>query len=175
MLSQAEHGGDSQALAVCLDAAFASAVRRETERQLGTLPRRDIATAALHHSRILVLSSREEAVAFANLYAAEHLIIQMSEPWEVAERITAAGSVFVGPWSPESAGDYASGTNHTLPTAGWARSHSGVNIDSFVRKITFQELSRAGLEGLSEAITTMARAEGLDAHAGAVTQRLHKL
>jgi histidinol dehydrogenase len=174
MLSQAEHGGDSQALAVCLNGAFATEVRRELTRQLASLARREIATAALVHSRIIVLPSREEAVAFANLYAAEHLIIQMSEPWEVAGKITAAGSVFIGPWSPESAGDYASGTNHTLPTAGWARSHSGVNIDSFMRKITFQELSRGGLAGLSEAITTMARAEGLDAHAAAVSVRLTK-
>jgi histidinol dehydrogenase len=112
-------------------------------------------------------------IAFANAYAAEHLIIQMDDPWSVAARIIAAGSVFIGPWSPESAGDYASGTNHTLPTAGWARSHSGVNLDSFMRKITFQELSRGGLEALSGTIVTMAEAEGLGAHAEAVRVRLN--
>ncbi len=173
MLSQAEHGIDSQAIAVCLDAGFAADVRREIERQLASLSRREIAAAALENSRIIVLPSREEAIRFANLYAAEHLIIQMSEPWDVAAGITAAGSVFIGPWSPESAGDYASGTNHTLPTAGWARSHSGVNTDSFMRKITYQELSRGGLEALSAAITTMAEAEGLDAHCNAVAVRLN--
>ncbi len=121
----------------------------------------------------MALPSREEMIDFANLYAAEHLIVQMSDPWEAAAKITAAGSVSIGPWSPERAGDDASGTNHTLPTAGWARSHSGVNLDSFMRRITFQELTRGGLESLAPTITTMAMAEGLDAHAAAVKLRLN--
>ena len=111
-------------------------------------------------------------VDFANNYAPEHLIISLADPWEAADRITAAGSVFIGNYSPESAGDYASGTNHTLPTSGWARSFSGVNIDSFMHKITYQELTPQGLKLLSSVITTMARAEGLDAHALAVDVRL---
>ncbi len=172
MLSQAEHGADSQAVLVCLDERFADAVRREIEVRLPALERRETAGRALENSRIIVLQSREDAIRFANLYAAEHLIIQMADPWGVADRITSAGSVFVGPWSPESAGDYASGTNHTLPTAGWARSHSGVNLDSFMRRITFQELSREGLNALADTITTMADAEGLDAHADAVKIRI---
>jgi histidinol dehydrogenase len=173
MLSQAEHGADSQALLVCTSEGFAAATRREIERQTALLSRRETATEALENSRIVVLGDRAAAIAFANLYAAEHLIIQMSDPWEVASKITAAGSVFIGPWSPESAGDYASGTNHTLPTAGWARSHSGVNLDSFMRRITYQELTRAGLDALAATITTMAEAEGLDAHAAAVRVRLN--
>jgi histidinol dehydrogenase len=174
MLSQAEHGADSQAILVCRDKDFAAETVREIERQLASLPRRDTATMALAGSRIVVLPSRGEMTDFANLYAAEHLIIQMSDPWEVASRITAAGSVFVGNFSPESAGDYASGTNHTLPTAGWARSFSGVNLDSFMRKITFQELTREGLQNLAETITAMAEAEGLDAHAAAVKIRIQQ-
>jgi histidinol dehydrogenase len=171
MLSQAEHGADSQAILVCNDAEFAAEVNRELERQTAALPRRDTALKALGNSRIVVLPTHDAMIDFANLYAAEHLIIQMPEPWSVAERITAAGSVFIGNYSPESAGDYASGTNHTLPTAGWASSYSGVNLDSFVRKITFQELSQAGLQSLAGTITTMAEAEGLDAHANAVKIR----
>ncbi len=173
MLSQAEHGADSQAICVCDDEDFAASVRRAIEPQLAALSRRETAEGALQNSRIVVLPTREAMIRFANAYAAEHLIIQMSDPWSVAEAITAAGSVFIGPWSPESAGDYASGTNHTLPTAGWARSHSGVSLDSFVRQITFQELSRGGLEALAPTITTMARAEGLDAHSNAVSLRLN--
>ena len=111
-------------------------------------------------------------IAFANEYASEHLIISMSEPWTVAAEITSAGSIFIGNYSPESAGDYASGTNHTLPTSGWAKSYSGVNIDSFMKKITYQELTREGLQSLSNVIVTMADAEGLDAHALAVKVRL---
>jgi histidinol dehydrogenase len=172
MLSQAEHGADSQAILVCASESFATATRREIDQQLALLSRRDTATQALENSRIIVLPSRRDMIDFANLYAAEHLIIQMSEPWEVTEQITAAGSVFIGQYSPESAGDYASGTNHTLPTAGWARSHSGVNLDSFMRRITYQELTRGGLERLAATITTMAEAEGLDAHAAAVSLRL---
>ena len=172
LLSQAEHGGDSQALLVCRSEAFARDVEQAVGRQLAALSRRDIAAEALGHSRMVVLGSEEEMVAFANAYAAEHLIISMRNAWDVAARITAAGSVFIGNYSPESAGDYASGTNHTLPTSGWARAFSGVNIDSFMRKITFQELSREGLGALAPTIVSMAGAEGLDAHANAVKIRM---
>lgn len=171
MLSQAEHGPDSQAMLVCDNADFAHAVATEVERQTALLPRRELVESSLSHSRIIVLPTRDELTAFANAYAPEHLIISMENPWAIAENITAAGSVFIGHYSPESAGDYASGTNHTLPTSGWARSCSGVNIDSFMRKITFQELTRDGLAALSSTIVTMAEAEGLHAHARAVTIR----
>ena len=172
LLSQAEHGPDSQVMLVCPDEAFARAVLDEVSRQLAALPRQDIAARALEKSRAIVFSGRETMTAFANAYGAEHLILAVERPWEIAERITAAGSVFVGPWSPESAGDYASGTNHTLPTSGWARAFSGVTLDSFLRKISFQELSREGLEALAPTITTLAEAEGLQAHANAVSIRL---
>lgn len=174
MLSQAEHGPDSQAMLVCSDAAFAHAVRAEVERQTALLPRRELVESSLSHSRIVVLKERDELTYFANAYAPEHLIISMSQPWDIAHHITAAGSVFVGNYSPESAGDYASGTNHTLPTSGWARAYSGVNIDSFMRKITFQELTCEGLASLSSTIVTMAEAEGLHAHAQAVNVRISK-
>ncbi len=172
MLSQAEHGADSQAILVCNCQQFAEQVDRALEKQAGELSRREATVRALANSRIVVLPTRGEMIDFANAYAAEHLIIQMPEPWEAAARITAAGSVFIGSWSPESAGDYASGTNHTLPTAGWARACSGVNLDSFMRKITYQELSREGLSSLAGTITAMAEAEGLDAHANAVAIRI---
>lgn len=172
MLSQAEHGPDSQAIALCDSPRLASAVAEEVERQTALLSRRELVEGSLSRSRIIVLPSREDMTEFANLYASEHLIISMSDPWDVASGITAAGSVFIGNYSPESAGDYASGTNHTLPTGGWARSMSGVNIDSYMRKITFQELTADGLRSLAPVITAMATAEGLDAHAAAVTVRL---
>ena len=127
---------------------------------------------ALRQSRIVVLDSRQKMIDFANAYAPEHLIVSMRDAWDVAAQITAAGSVFIGAWSPESAGDYASGTNHTLPTGGWARAYSGVNTDSFLRKITYQELSRKGLAALSPTIIAMAEAEGLGAHAAAVRVRM---
>lgn len=172
MLSQAEHGPDSQAIALCDSPRLASAVAEEVERQTALLSRRELVEGSLSRSRIIVLPSREDMTEFANLYASEHLIISMSDPWDVASGITSAGSVFIGNYSPESAGDYASGTNHTLPTGGWARSMSGVNIDSYMRKITFQELTADGLRSLAPVITAMATAEGLDAHAAAVTVRL---
>jgi histidinol dehydrogenase len=127
---------------------------------------------ALSCSRTVVFRDNDDAVAFAEAYAPEHLIINTARPWDIASRITAAGSVFVGSYSPESAGDYASGTNHTLPTSGWALSCSGVNMDSFMRKMTLQELTREGLESLAPTIVNMAQAEGLDAHARAVTLRI---
>ena len=172
LLSQAEHGADSQALLVCGSEEIADAVCREVERQLEKLPRKELTMKALVESRLVVLPSVEEQIEFANMYASEHLIISMKEPWKVAEQITAAGSVFIGNYSPESAGDYASGTNHTLPTSGWARSCSGVNIDSFTRKITYQELTAEGMALLGPTIVAMADAEGLDAHANAARLRM---
>lgn len=172
LLSQAEHGGDSQAVLVCQTADFARAVQRAVEEQLSQRRRGEIIREALQQSRIIVLTERADRIAFSNVYAPEHLILSMRDPWEAASQITAAGSVFIGPWSPESAGDYASGTNHTLPTGGWARAYSGVNTDSFLRKITFQELTREGLARLAPTIETMALGEGLDAHAAAVRIRL---
>jgi histidinol dehydrogenase len=172
LLSQAEHGADSQALLVCGSEEIADAVCREVERQLEKLPRKELTMKALVESRLVVLPSVEEQIEFANMYASEHLIISMKEPWKVAEQITAAGSVFIGNYSPESAGDYASGTNHTLPTSGWARSCSGVNIDSFTRKITYQELTKEGMAQLGPTIVAMAVAEGLDAHANAARLRM---
>lgn len=172
MLSQAEHGPDSQAILVASSEAVASAVMDEVERLKKQLSRAESVEGSLAHSRVIVLPSREAMTAFANTYAPEHLIISMSDPWDIAGDITAAGSVFIGNYSPESAGDYASGTNHTLPTSGWARSMSGVNLASFQHCITCQELSRDGLAGLAPVITTMAEAEGLDAHALAVKIRI---
>ena len=174
MLSQAEHGRDSQAMVVCDDRAFAEAVAAEVQRQAAMLSREDFVTDSLSHSRIIVFDGREQMVDFANMYAAEHLIVMMRDAWSVVDRITAAGSVFVGAYSPESAGDYASGTNHTLPTSGWAHSCSGVNIDSFMRKMTIQELSREGLAALAPTIVAMADAEGLQAHAEAVKVRMNE-
>ncbi len=175
LLSQAEHGPDSQVILLTDTRSMAERVQQEVETQLTRLPRRATAIRALDHSRLIVMDDRDEMIAFANAYAAEHLIISMNDPWKVAERITAAGSIFIGNYSPESAGDYASGTNHTLPTYGWARSFSGVNLDSFMRKITYQELSPEGLKALGGTIETMAAAEGLDAHKNAVTLRLASL
>ena len=172
LLSQAEHGPDSQVMLVCPSRSVAEAVVAEVARQRALLPRADFAAKALENSRAVILDTVEDIVAFADTYAPEHLILSVREPWAIADRVTAAGSVFVGPWTPESAGDYASGTNHTLPTSGWGRSFSGVNLDAFLRKMTLQEITREGLEGLAPTITAMAAAEGLDAHARAVTVRL---
>lgn len=172
LLSQAEHGPDSQVILVCDTEELAAKVQEEVQSQLELLPRKEVAVKALESSRIIVMDSLDIQIEFVNAYAAEHLIISMSEPWAIAERITAAGSVFVGNYTPESAGDYASGTNHTLPTSGWARSMSGVNLDSFVRKITYQEISREGIQQLGKTIVTMAKAEGLDAHANAAAVRM---
>lgn len=174
MLSQAEHGRDSQAIVVCDSVAFAQKVAAAVERQMAELSRADYVAESLKNSRAVVFDSREQMIAFANEYAAEHLIISMEDAWGVAAEITAAGSIFIGNYSPESAGDYASGTNHTLPTSGWAHSCSGVNIDSFMRKMTIQELSREGIESLAQTIVAMAEAEGLEAHANAVKVRIEK-
>ena len=171
LLSQAEHGPDSQVILVCSSEDIADKVQTEVDRQLELLPRKETALKALEQSRTIVMQSVDAQMEFVNMYAPEHLIISMSDPWSVAERVTAAGSVFVGNYTPESAGDYASGTNHTLPTSGWARSMSGVNLDSFVRKITYQEITREGIGQLGRTIVTMAKAEGLDAHANAALVR----
>lgn len=172
MLSQAEHGPDSQAILVCDSEAFAREAIACVEKLTLDLTHSDSVAKSLSHSRVIVFDNRDEMIRFANAYASEHLIISMSNPWEVADRIMAAGSVFIGNYSPESAGDYASGTNHTLPTSGWARAFSGVNVDSFMRKITYQELTPEGLSGLAPTVVTMAEAEGLDAHALAVKVRI---
>ena len=172
LLSQAEHGADSQVMLVTPDEATAAAVQAEVARQMEALPRAAYVQQALDKSRAVIFPDEQDRVDFANAYAPEHLILAVQDPWGFAARITAAGSVFVGAWTPESAGDYASGTNHTLPTCGWARSFSGVNLDSFYRKMTLQELTREGLQGLADTIVTMAEAEGLQAHADAVKIRL---
>ena len=171
LLSQAEHGDDSQAVLVCRSEEFAQRAIASVGEQAARLSRRDAIGNSLANSRIVVFSDPDEQIAFADAYAPEHLIVAMRDAWDAAARITAAGSVFIGGYSPESAGDYASGTNHTLPTGGWARVYSGVNTESFMRKITYQELTRGGLEALAPTITAMAEAEGLDAHANAVRIR----
>ena len=174
MLSQAEHGRDSQAIVVCNSMALAESIASEVEKQRQLLSRTDYVAESLANSRAIIFDNKSDMVAFANEYAAEHLIISMEDAWSVADRITAAGSIFIGNYSPESAGDYASGTNHTLPTSGWAHSCSGVNIDSFMRKITIQELTSQGVELLAPTIIAMADAEGLEAHAAAVKVRIEK-
>jgi histidinol dehydrogenase len=171
LLSQAEHGPDSQVILVTDSASLAEAVPAELERQLADLPRRAIAAEALRQSRLLIFPDLEEALAFSNHYAPEHLIIQTQNPRHWAMQVVHAGSVFLGRWSCESAGDYNSGTNHTLPTAGAARAYSGVSVDSFVRQITFQQLDAEGLRTLGPDIEAMARAESLEAHARAVARR----
>lgn len=174
MLSQAEHGADSQAILVASSLEIAQEVLKYVEEQVKKLSRNELAEKSLTKSRIVVFDNRRDIISFANYYGAEHLIISMENPYEVADQITAAGSIFLGNYTPESAGDYASGTNHTLPTSGWAHSFSGVNIDSFFRKITIQEISKGGLQQLAPTITTMAYTEGLDAHAEAVNLRIKK-
>ncbi|MBR3858770.1 MAG: histidinol dehydrogenase [Bacteroidaceae bacterium] len=171
-LSQAEHGPDSQSLLVCNSRELATKVEVEIARQLALLPRANIAARSLENSRIVVFDDVDTMVDFANDYAAEHLIIAMDDAWAVADRVTAAGSIFVGHYSPESAGDYASGTNHTLPTMGLATAYSGIGLDSFMHAITYQELTQEGLSSLGNTIIQMAEAEGLDAHANAVKIRL---
>lgn len=172
LLSQAEHGADSQVVLVTTSGTFAAAVAAELQAQVETLARADIARAALEHARIIVVDDLEAAAAVSNAYAPEHLILQIAEPRALLPRLRNAGSVFVGPWTPESVGDYCSGTNHVLPTYGFARTYSGLGVDQFMRQMTVQELTRAGLEYLGDAVVTLAGLEGLDAHAAAVTRRL---
>lgn len=172
LLSQAEHGLDSQVLLITTSPDLPEKVRQSLEQQLLLLPRADMARNALNNSRALVVSSQEEALALVNNYAPEHLIIACSQPEVLAEGVVNAGSVFLGHLTPESVGDYASGTNHTLPTNGYARAYSGVSVDSFVKKITFQQLTKEGLASLAPTVIEMATAEGLQAHAQAVAIRL---
>lgn len=171
-LSQAEHGADSQAMLVTSAESLVSPVVDAIQQQLSELSRKDITAKALEHSRIIVLKDEPEVIAFTNMYAPEHLIIQTENYAHIAEQIENAGSVFMGPYTPESAGDYASGTNHTLPTNGYAKAYSGVNLDSFIKKITFQEITAEGIKNLGGTIQTMAGNEQLDAHRNAVTIRL---
>ena len=173
ILSQAEHGTDSQAIVATIDEEIVEKVVAEIEKQLNELPRRELAQQALLNSRIVVLQNNDELINFTNMYAPEHLIIQTRDYATLAEKIVNAASVFLGHYTPESAGDYASGTNHTLPTNGFARMYSGINIDSFVKKITFQEISQKGLQNIGQTIVTMAEAEMLQAHSNAVKIRLN--
>ena len=166
-LSQAEHGADSQAMLVTSAESIVSPVVDAIQQQLSELSRKDITAKALEHSRIIVLKDEQEVIAFTNMYAPEHLIIQTENYAHIAEQIENAGSVFMGPYTPESAGDYASGTNHTLPTNGYAKAYSGVNLDSFIKKITFQEITAEGIKNLGGTIQTMAGNEQLDAHRNA--------
>lgn len=172
LLSQAEHGVDSQALLITTSAALQQAVKAEVERQLALLPRKEIAEKSLANSKLIVVSSMDEALEMTNQYAPEHLIIETTNPDEEAAHVVNAGSVFLGSYSPESAGDYASGTNHTLPTNGYAKAYSGVSLDSFIRKITFQQLTREGIQRIGPAIEIMAANEHLDAHKQAVAVRI---
>lgn len=171
LLSQAEHGPDSQVILVSTSAAIIDQVNAELEKQLSALPRKDIAAVALSNSRAVIMNTIEEAIELVNAYAAEHLIIACNNAESLAEKIVNAGSVFIGHYSPESVGDYASGTNHTLPTNAYARMYSGVSVDSFVKKITFQKLTREGLSSIAGTVEIMAEAEGLTAHARAVSIR----
>jgi len=172
LLSQAEHGADSQVLLVANSLAMVTEIQKELDTQLIGLPRKDLAIQALNHSKAIILSKQEDAIALINEYAPEHLILAVDNATQVAEKIVNAGSVFIGNYSPESVGDYASGTNHTLPTNGFAKAYSGVSMDSFVKKITFQQLTERGLMNIAPTVIEMADAEGLQAHSNAVSVRL---
>jgi len=173
-LSQAEHGADSQSVLLTDSEILAESVVQEVKRQLNRLSRKEFAEKSLENSRVIVLKNRDEIIRFTNQYAPEHLIIHTSDYRKMKDEIRNAGSVFLGPFTPESAGDYASGTNHTLPTKGYAKMYSGVNLDSFIKKITFQEITPEGLQKLGPVIEVMAENELLDAHKNAVTVRLSK-
>ena len=175
LLSQAEHGVDSQVVLVTTSASMLEKIAKEVDRQLEQLPRKEIAARSLANSKLVLVHDMDEAVELSNVYAPEHLIIETKDYLEVAEKVVNAGSVFLGSYSPESAGDYASGTNHTLPTNGYATAYSGVSLDSFIRKITFQELTPAGIAAIGPAIEVMAANEQLDGHKNAVTVRLKEL
>ncbi len=174
LLSQAEHGTDSQVILVSTEINVVESVLKELKSQLELLPRKETAHAALKNSKAIIVNDRETAAELLNEYAAEHLILACSNAEEFSEQIVNAGSVFIGNYSCESAGDYASGTNHTLPTNGYARAYSGVSLDSFIKKITFQKLSQSGIKNIGSEIEIMAEAEGLQAHKNAVTLRLKK-
>ena len=172
LLSQAEHGTDSQAILITTSEALLREVTGEVQRQLEQLPRKGIAEKSLANSKLILVRTMDEAFDMVNEYAPEHLIIETKDYQQTAERIVNAGSVFLGPYSPESAGDYASGTNHTLPTNGYAKAYSGVSLDSFIRKITFQEVTQEGIRMIGPAIEVLAANEYLDAHKNAVSVRL---
>ena len=174
LLSQAEHGADSQVLLVTTDASLPEKVEKAVEQQLAILPRADYARQAFHNSKAIIVKDQQDALALVNAYAPEHLIIACEEAELLGDKVINAGSVFLGNYSPESVGDYASGTNHTLPTNGFARAYSGVSVDSFVKKITYQRLTKEGLTSLAPTVVEMALAEGLQAHARAVEIRLQQ-
>ena len=175
LLSQAEHGADSQVLLIASNRTIVDQVQIEIEQQLTVLPRQDFATKALGHSKAIVIALREDAIQLINTYAPEHLILSVDNALVVAEKIINAGSVFIGNYSPESVGDYASGTNHTLPTNGHAKAYSGVSVDSFVKKITFQQLTEMGLKNIAQTVIQMASGEQLEAHAQAVAIRVKEI
>ena len=172
LLSQAEHGTDSQVLLITNSISIAEAVQKEIDQQLILLPRKEMAAKALENSTLIVLKNTEDAIACINEYAPEHLILSIENAAQIADKIINAGSIFIGNYSPESVGDYASGTNHTLPTNGFAKAYSGVSIDSFVKKITFQQLTERGLTNIASTVMEMAAAEGLQAHSNAVALRV---
>ena len=174
LLSQAEHGADSQAILITTSETLIDKVAEEVDRQLSELPRKSLAEKSLQSSKLILVRNMQEAIDMINEYAPEHLIIETKDYTDIAEKIINAGSVFLGSYSPESAGDYASGTNHTLPTNGYAKAYSGVSLDSFIRKITFQEITREGIATIGPAIQVMAANEHLDAHKNAITVRLNE-
>lgn len=175
LLSQAEHGVDSQVILITNSEALAERVDEEVDRQLALLPRKEIAEKSLEYSKLIIVKDMDEVLEMTNEYAPEHLILAIKDYTSFADRVVNAGSVFLGNYSCESAGDYASGTNHTLPTSGYAKAYSGVNLDSFCRKITFQELTAEGIRSIGPAVERMAAAEQLDAHKNAMTVRLQSL
>ncbi len=175
LLSQAEHGVDSQVILITDSEELLGKAAKEVERQLAELPRKDFASRSLESSKLILVKDMDEAIEMVNEYAPEHLIIETENYMDMAEKVVNAGSVFLGPFSPESAGDYASGTNHTLPTNGYAKAYSGVSLDSFIRKITFQEINAEGISLIGPAIQVMAANECLDGHKNAITVRLNSL
>ena len=174
-LSQAEHGPDSQSILLTTSERLISSLPKEIEQLLSLMPRREMMEKSLNHSRLILLHDIDEVMAFSNEYAPEHLIINHNDALSLCDRVRNAGSVFIGAYSPESAGDYASGTNHTLPTSGYAKSYSGVNLDSFCKKITFQQLDAKGIKSIGKAVEIMAENEDLMAHKMAMTLRLQSI
>ena len=175
LLSQAEHGADSQVILITTSRTLMMSVQQEVDRQLQLLPRRELAQKSLQYSKLILVKDDQEMMYVANRYAPEHLIIETANYMELSAQVVNAGSVFLGSLTPESAGDYASGTSHTLPTAGWARAYSGVNMDSYIRKVTFQHITPEGVRRIGPAVEKMAAGEGLDAHRNAMTLRLKEV
>ena len=175
LLSEAEHGADSQVILITTSRTLMMSVQQEVDRQLQLLPRRELAQKSLQYSKLILVKDDQEMMYVANRYAPEHLIIETANYMELSAQVVNAGSVFLGSLTPESAGDYASGTNHTLPTAGWARAYSGVNMDSYIRKVTFQHITPEGVRRIGPAVEKMAAGEGLDAHRNAMTLRLKEV